>query len=119
MKSFKYAGGCLVRCPRSRESGVLAGGSGVVTNGDGALTGGLLCSTGGVSGLLVTVVSSPRSPDLREEVQNPPRGEGGFALPGPTQVPEVVALDLALGVVGALPLTEVAFPASPSLLPTA
>jgi len=51
-KSFRYSGGCLVHCP-----------GGVVTAGGGILTSGLLCLTGGVSSLLVTVDSSPISPD--------------------------------------------------------
>jgi len=104
-KSFRYVGGCLVRCPRSKKSGVLAG-------EDGVLTGGRLCSTGGVTGLLVTGVSALISSD------GAPHREGGFALPDPSQVPEVVALGLALWAVGALPLTEVAFPPSPSPLST-
>jgi len=62
-KSFRYAGGYLVRCPRSKEGGVRAGGGGVVTGGGGVLTSGLLRSTGGVTGLLVTGVSSLISPD--------------------------------------------------------
>jgi len=90
MKSFKYAGGCLVRCPRFKETGVLAGGDGVVT---------------GVFSLISTDGA-------------PPRG-GGFALPDPSQVPEVVVLGLALEAVNALPLTEVAFPPSPRHLPAA
>jgi len=62
-KSFRYAGGCLVRCPHSKEGGVIAGGDGVVTGGGSVLTGGLLRSTGGFTGLLATGVSSLISPD--------------------------------------------------------
>jgi len=100
-KSVRYTGVCLVRCP-----------GGVVTGGDGVLTSGLLCLMGDVCGLLVTVASSPRSPDGA-----PPRGV--FALQDTQPVPEVVALGLALEAVDALPRMEAAFPASPSFLPTA
>jgi len=98
IKSFRYAEGCLVYCP-----------GGIVTVGGGVLTRGLLCLTGGVSSLFVTVVSS-----LVSLYGAPPTR--GFALPEPDTDPEVVAAGLALGAVGALPRTEVAFLASPSLL---
>jgi len=44
---------------------------------------------------------------------------GGFTLPDPSQVPEVMALGLVLEAVGTLMLTEVAFPPSPSPPPAA
>jgi len=66
-----------VRCPHSRQGGVLAGGDGVVTDGGGALTGGLLCYTSGVSSLLLTVVSSPIFPHGAL-----PRGGGGICTSG-------------------------------------
>jgi len=64
-KSFRYAGGCLVHCPRSKESGVLTGGGGVLTSR-------LLRSTGGVTGLLVTGVSSFRSSLISPDGAPPP-----------------------------------------------
>jgi len=66
MKSFRYAGRCLVRCPRSREGGVL--------------NGGLLSSTGGVTGLLVTGVSSLCFSLISPDRAHPP---GGFYTSGP------------------------------------
>jgi len=103
MKSFKYAGGCLVRCPRSKEGGVL--------------TGGLSSSTGGVTGLSVTGISSLCC-SLVSLDGAPPGGEG-FALPDPVWVPEVMASDLALETADALPLMEVVSHLLPSLLPAA
>jgi len=97
MKSFRYAGGCLVRCPRSRGGGALTG---RLSSGGGALTGGLLSSTGGVTGLLLTTGVSSSCSFLNSLDGAPPRG--GFALPESKQVPEVVALDLALGAMSAL-----------------
>jgi len=102
MKSFRYAGGCLVCCPRFRESGVL--------------TGGLLSSTGGVTGLLVTGVSLFCSSLI--SLDGAP-SSGGFALPDPFQVPGVMALGLALEMADALLLMEVVFHLLPSPLPAA
>jgi len=99
MKSFKYAGGCLVRCPHSREGGVL--------------TGGLANSTGGVIGLLVTGISSLCS-SLISPDGAPPRGV--FALSDPARVPEVMASDLALETADALLLIEVVSHPLPNLL---
>jgi len=48
-KSFKYAGGRLVRWPRSRGGDVLAGEDGVATGGGGILTAGPLGSTSSAS----------------------------------------------------------------------
>jgi len=77
-KSFKYAGGCLVRFPRSRGGDVLAGEDGVATEGGGVLTSGLLCSTSGASCPPLVVISSPSSlpPDGAHE------GDGGGVLTG-------------------------------------
>jgi len=65
MKFFRYAEGCLVHCLRTKEGGVL--------------TGGLLSSTGGVTGLLVTGVSSSCS-SLISPDGAPPWGGGGEGL---------------------------------------
>jgi len=101
MKSFKYAGGCLVCCPRSRRGGVLSGR--------------LLSFTGGVAGLLVYFFAllfsgfSGWGPLLR----------GGFVLPDPARVPEVMASDPALEMVDVLLQMEAVSHFLPSLLPTA
>jgi len=102
MQSFRYAGGCRVRCPHSKKGGVL--------------TGGLLSSTGGVTGLLVTGVSSFRSFLISPDGDPPP---GGFALADLSQVLEVVAPGLAMETVDALLLMEVVFHLLPSALPAA
>jgi len=99
MKSFKYAGDCLVCCPRSREGGIL--------------TGGLSRTTGGVTGLSVTGISSLCS-SLISPGGAPPRGD--FALPDPAQVPKVMAADLVLETVDALLLMEAVSHPLPSLL---
>jgi len=99
-RTFWYAGVCLVPCPGY-----------VVTVGGSVLTRGLLRLTSGTSSLFVTVVVSKVFP-----YGAPPTGGGGFALPDPCLNLEVVAAALALGAVGALSRTEVAFPASPHLL---
>jgi len=99
MKSFKYAGGCLVRCPHFREGGVL--------------TGGLSSSTGGVTGLLVTG-SSPICSSLIFPGWSSSPG-GGFALPDPARDPEVMVSDLALETADTLLLVEVVFRFLPNL----
>jgi len=74
MKSLRYAGGCLIRCPLLRgglilvvdvgggegsveEGGVVSVGGGMVVWVGVAPANGLLLSAGGVSGLLSTIAS--------------------------------------------------------------
>jgi len=73
-KSFKYGGGFLVRCPRSRGGDTLAG----------LFVG----ASNGVSTSPLVVISSC-SPDE-------PLPPWGFALPEPVRFPEVVESDLAV-----------------------